>query len=834
VDLGEKKRTRVLICFALAAVTLGVYFHVGSFGFVNFDDPEYIMQNRMVKAGLTVKGLVWAFTHAYAANWHPLTWISFMTDCQIFGMNAAEMHWVNILFHTANSVLLFILLERITGARWRSAIVAAFFALHPLHVESVVWIPERKDVLSTFFGLLALLAYVRYVEGSKLGTPKSKRWFAVSLVFFAMGMMAKPMLVTLPFVLLLLDFWPLQRVENIGWRTFFAAQFGNLVREKWLWFVFAAIASAITFCVQKSGGAVADVASVSFSQRALVAAESYFWYFQKTFWPARLAIFYPLENHRPGLLFAGACAFLIIFSCVAVCMARQRPYLIFGWLWFLGTLVPVIGIVQVGTQGMADRYDYVPSIGIFIIVTWWGYEFIGDSKLKLRLAGCGVTVLLFASAAMTIVQAGYWKNSLALFRHALEVTHNNAVAWNNLGVALYDAGQYENAVAAYNSAIQIRSSADYHKNLGLALVKVGKPQEALVEYGRASELEPKGADIQFFSGKALEATGKKDEALLRYEEAARLDPNDAFYQNNLGVNYAAIGRKADALAHYAEAARLEPESAQYQNNLGTALARDGQEDAAIEHYKLAVRDDPKFAEPESNLGALYASRHRLEDAALHYQIAVQLNPTNVMMRLNAGRVFAKLGNAVDAAAQFEEAVRLDPSLSEAHGELGKQLLDQGQFQAARDQFAKVIQLKPGDASAEFYFGVSCFELHDTEAGLEHLAVAERLRPDWPSALNAHAWVLATTDDDKLRNSQEALRLAGRAAELTTYQQPAVLQTLAAAYAANGQFDKAIATANQALDLAKRAGQGEVATKTQQALKLYQAGQPFREKRADDK
>jgi tetratricopeptide (TPR) repeat protein len=814
----------------LAAATIAVYGRVAGFDFVNYDDSEYVTKNPMVNVGLTFKGLVWAFTTPYACNWHPLTWISHMLDCQFFGLHAGGAHLVNVALHAANAVLLFLLLDRITSALWRSAIVAALFALHPMHVESVAWIAERKDVLSTFFGLLSLLAYARYVQEFKVQSSKFKIWFGVALGFFALGLMAKPMLVTLPFVMLLLDFWPLQRIENIGLRAFFSRQFGRLVLEKWPWLALAAISSAITFYIQKTGGAVVNVANFPFSWRVFTPIESYLWYTKKLFGPIHLAAYYPFERHHPIPPFLLACVFLLLVSTIAVLRIKRLPFLFVGWFWFLGVLVPVIGIVQIGSQAMADRYSYVPSIGLSIVVIWTLYEFVRGSRLKMAVAGCAAGIALAIFGAATFVQVGYWKDSITLARRAIDVSRSNEVAFMNLGVAYYDLGRDNEALDAYQASLNINPSPDVYKDLGLVLAKHNKPAEALTQYERAAQLDPKDPEAHRLMAATLRKLGKNDEALEHDEQAVRIKPQNALYQNDLGAALAAMGRKEDALARYTEAVRLDPSNAQFQNNLATALARSGQEAAAIEHYQAAIRDDPKFADPYSNLGALDVSRRRLGDAAREYSEALRLKPTNAAIYLNAGLLFVKLGRTDDATMQFARAVQIDPALADARFEYGRSLFLRGQLQPAREQLAEAVRLKPDYASGHFYLALAYVELQSLEEGLKHLQEAARLRPGWVEPLNAEAWILATSEDDKVRNGAEAVQLAETAARMTARQQPAILYTLSAAYAEAGRFDDAMASANEALDLVRRAGQTNLMAQFESALELYKSHQPFREQR----
>lgn len=839
MDLSESKRTRGLICAALALATFCVYCRVGGFDFVNYDDPEYVTENAMVRPGLTLKGIVWAFTHCYASNWHPLTWISHMLDCQIFGVRPAGPHWENVAWHAGNSVLLFLLLYQMTRAQWRSAAVAALFALHPLHVESVAWISERKDVLSAFFGLSALLAYVQYVAESKVqprslddsaaGTFRFYRWRVVALALFGLSLLAKPMLVTLPFVMLLLDLWPLQRVENTGWRTLLTPQFGRLVREKWVWFVLSAASSVMTIYAQKTGGSVMTVETLPIFWRLVNAIESCFWYLEKTFWPTHLAMFYPLERQHAIPSFACECLILLAVSLVAVRTLKGRPYLFTGWFWFIGMLVPICGVLQVGDQHVADRYSYLPSIGLFILIIWGSYEQVKGSKFVSRFAAGAVGISLVLFAAATVLQSAVWKNGLTLSAHTISTTHNNDIAWNNYGDALFKLGRFSDAATAFNTAIEINASLPFaHKNLGQALNKLSKPDEALVQFERAAQLNPTDADTQNVLANELAERGKREDALAHYEAAVKLRPDNALYQDNEGIALAAVNRKADALAYYAEAARLEPTNAGYQNNFATALARAGQKSAAIEHYQTAIQDDPKFAEPYSNLGTLHASENHWDEAARDYAEAVRLEPTNATIHLNAGLVFLKVGRQDEAMNHFAEAVRLNPDLADGHYELGRQFLLRGQLHEARDQLRKAVQLKPDYASSHFYLGLACLKLGAQPEALEQLQEAARLRPNWTEPLDAAAWLLATSPDDKIRNGAEAVRLAEHATNLTSHQQPEILRTLAAAYAETGHFNQAIATANQAIETARSLGQTNLTADIEHALELYKASRPLRE------
>ena len=658
MDLSAGKKTRWWICVALALGTFCIYGQVYGFGFISLDDPDYVSGNPVVARGLTLSGVLWAFTHFYASNWHPVTWLSHMLDCQVFGMNPGGPHVVNVLFHAANAVLLFLLLQRLTGAQWRSAIVAGLFAFHPLHVESVAWISERKDVLSTFFGLLSVLCYVAWVRGAA-AAPRlnAKKIGAVTL--FALSLMAKPMLVTLPFLMLLLDVWPLARVENNGWRTFFTRSFGRLAKEKWPWFLLVAVSCGVTLCAQST--ALAATGRFPFSSRLINAVESYFWYVEKTFWPADLAAFYPMRQVQPlgpfALIFAG----LLAVSIFSVVQFKRRPFLFVGWYWFVGTLVPVIGLVQVGSQGMADRYSYFPLIGLCIAAVWSAHGVVSRSTTRIKLgaaiAGVGLATLMVAAS----LQVRYWQSTFTLFRHAVAVTESNDTALTILGASLYHLHRDDEALRALQMAAEINPRAgEMRKYIGLVLARNGKADAALEQYKESVRCEPGNAALQNFLAEALAAGGSHEEALGHFSEAARLQPGNAQYQNDFAVGLVAVGKRAEALEYYQRAVWAEPEGARYQNNFATALFRAGDLDSAMAHYQAAIAADPTFAEAYSNLGVLFFFRQQYEQASAQYAAAIRANPTNAGTHFNAGRTFLRMRKVPEAMREFAEAGRLRP------------------------------------------------------------------------------------------------------------------------------------------------------------------------------
>lgn len=498
-------RCDLLICLFLILATLSVYWQVRDYAFVNFDDNAYIYENPYVRAGLTRESIAWAFTAAHSSNWHPLTWLSHMLDVQLYGLNPGQHHLTNVLLHILNTLLLFFLLRRMTRALWPSCFVAALFALHPLHVESVAWVAERKDVLSTFFWVLTLHYYVRYVERP------GRTAYLTTILLFIMGLMSKPMVVTLPFVLLLLDYWPLRRFSisdcrfpaeeqeksktcpriRPGIKNLSSAQTGDQktkIIEKFPFFALSAASSVVTFLVQQSAGATASMDIYPFYVRLANALVSYITYIVKMVYPYQLAVFYPHPGMRPWWEIAGASLLLISITVFVIRYAKSHPYLIVGWLWYMGTLVPVIGLVQVGLQAMADRYTYIPLIGLFIMIAWgvpdlaqkWRY-----GKLTM-VTTAAVFVSLFTAASW--LQTQHWTNSVTLFQHSLEITQGSYKVHANLGNALARQGRLKEALKHYSQALRILPdmAAEVHNNIGAALIynrkfKAAKPhiQEAL-------------------------------------------------------------------------------------------------------------------------------------------------------------------------------------------------------------------------------------------------------------------------------------------------------------------------------------------------------------------
>ena len=569
-------RSEACICLILITAVLLVYWQVGDHEFVNFDDNLYITDNAQVQKGLTSKAIIWAFTTSHTGNWHPLTWISHMVDCELYGLNPKGHHLTNVLLHMANAILLFVVLRWMTGTIWRSGLVTALFALHPLHVESVAWAAERKDVLSTFFWMLTMVAYVYYVN-----RPGRRRYLLV-LVAFSLGLMAKPMLVTLPFVLLLLDYWPLNRFQSrattdsvvdqpLGFRSSGDDKLPILkaVMEKAPLFLMSFLSCLVAVMAQQKAGAVSTLEIVPFKLRIANGLVSFVAYMGKMMWPLDLVVFYPhpgseLQSWKP----VAAGVFLLIVSTVALWVAHRCRYVLVGWLWYLGTLVPVIGLVQVGEQAMADRYTYVPLIGLFIVVVWGFADLVKGWRSRRWVVSVTAAVTVLALMAGSWLQVGHWKDSIKLFKHALAVTSNNYVAHYTLGNALALQGNLTGSVSHYNKALQINPNfAEAHNNLGNALTLQGNLTGAISHYNKALQINPDHAEAHRNLAVGLDRQGKHQEALQHYVEALRISPHDAQSHNNLGVALAEQGRLKEAVAHFTEALRIDPNFKEAQRNL---------------------------------------------------------------------------------------------------------------------------------------------------------------------------------------------------------------------------------------------------------------------------
>lgn len=649
---------------ALTLLIVLAYLPVLHNGFINLDDPDYVVENYHVQSALTWQSLQWSFHATLNANWHPLTWLSHMLDFQIFGLQPWGHHLTSLVIHTANTCLVFLVLRRMTGTPWPSWLVAAWFGLHPMHVESVAWVSERKDVLCALFWLLALWAYVRHVQTrASLEKPfpgfLTSKFYPLSLLFFATALLSKPMVVTLPFVLLLLDYWPLNRFSE--------GRLGQVLYEKLPFALLAAALCVVTIAVQHHGGALMPIADLPWADRCQNALVSYASYGGKLLFPANLAVFYPYPTHWPIATVLGSGFLMVALTVFAVVFRRQHPWLLVGWLWFVGTLFPVIGLVQVGSQAMADRYSYLPSIGFFVAIAW-GISALAakwhQRTAMLTILGAATMVLC---SGLTWRQLGFWKDSGTLFRHTLAVTKDNLLAYSNLG--------------------------DYE-------VKQGNVAEGIRLYRTALEIQPDFAPINEQLGVALCQTGNRDEGLVRIQASLLTGPGSALTHSDLGNVFVAEGKVEDAINEYRKAIKLYPDYFSVYNRLGDVFEKAGRFDDAIALYKQAVEQFPAYADAHESLGLAWAYNRRVDDAITEYEKALKLNQASAKAHFGLAVLLEGKGQVDDAISQFQAGLRTEPNSPQVYNEMGVMLAKQGRLDEAIGQFQATLKLDPDNARAK--------------------------------------------------------------------------------------------------------------------------------------
>lgn len=712
-------RREIWVAAGIAIATLVVYLPVRNFEFVNYDDDLYVTNRPEVQAGLSWEGVRWAFTTRESCNWHPITWLSHMLDCELFGLDAGIQHVVNLLLHTLNAILLFLTFQRMTGKLWRSGFVAALFALHPLHVESVAWVSERKDVLSTSFGLLALWSYSGYVK-----QPVRRRYVG-SLVFFALSLLAKPMLVTLPFVMLLLDYWPLRRS---GWMS--------LVREKLPFFGLTVVSSVITFWAQHTGGVVVSIDRLPVWVRLCNAVVAYVWYAAKAIWPSNLALLYPYASAHLTWQASAAAVLVIMVTALVWRASSSHPHLLVGWLWYVGTLVPVIGLVQVGLQSVADRYSYIPLTGLFVMASWAVPESLCAGRWR-QVLGLGASALIGVFAMVTWVQVGVWQDSISLFRHALRVTKPTELIHANLGMALFHAGQHEQGIAHLEESLRLNPQyATAHNNLGVAYAKLGRADEALAQYREAVRFGPQQASNHNNLGVALVRSGNPTEGILHFRAAVRLRPSFAEAHNNLGAALMDQGHLHEALAEYIEAIRLKPGYAEAHKNLGVACVKVGHLADAVAHLDKATQLHPGYGEAYAELGVALMIQGRLVEAIRALADAVRIRPGDATVHNNLGFALSKAGRQVEAISEFAKAIQLNPAYPQAQNNLGFALGMQGKLREAIPHFMEAVRLKRDYAEAYYNWAVALAQLGQRDEARLYFQKALDLDPEMTPARDA--------------------------------------------------------------------------------------------------
>ncbi|HJW38782.1 MAG TPA: tetratricopeptide repeat protein [Candidatus Udaeobacter sp.] len=720
-------RRQVLgVCFFLVAITWLVFGQTVRYDFVNYDDNEYVYANPAITSGLNPHGIIYAFSGSHARNWHPLTTLSHMLDCQLWGVRAGGHHLTNVVLHTIAAVLLFLVLQQMTGAIWQSAFVAALFAIHPLHVESVAWISERKDVLSAVFFMLTLGAYVRYVRSRSIG-----RYLTMSILF-ALGLMSKPMLVTLPFILLLLDYWPLKS---------FAVRSSTkrLILEKIPLLALSAAGGFVTLWMQQSS--VARTEELPLIWRVANGLVTYAIYLRQMIWPVGLAVFYPHHGDQLPVWEIGlAIVLLALMSAGAIALRHKRPYLVTGWFWYLVMLLPVIGLIQVGSQAHADRYTYLPQIGLYLLLAWAITDIcrasVSDANrketafrrnaLQSRILAVAASVAIIALAGCAYVQASHWRNGESLWGHALAVTSGNFLAHDGLGECLVNRGRLDEAIDQFQKALNIAPGyPEIQTNLILALTRKGRTDEAIAHLQTYLDQHPTDAQAHYNLGSTLRKKGDSQGAIAAYEKALSIQARYPAAHYSLGIALDQNGQIDEALAHYQEAVKEQPNYPEAYYLLGNDLLEKGRVDDAIAAYEQGLKNRQKYPELENNIGLALLQKGRPSEAIAHWQNAL------------AGQ-----SDSVDS-------------------------------------------------------------------------------------LNNLAWVLATFPESWIRNGRQALALAERANQLSRDNNPAILRTLAAAYAENGRFTEAKVTAERGLQLANAQENPALANILEGDLARYRRNAPVR-------
>jgi Tfp pilus assembly protein PilF len=749
----RQRARRVLLALGLAAATFALYSPVLSHDLVNYDDDYYLLRSPALRLGLTAEGFSWAFTTGYGANWFPLTWLTWMFDGWLYGPEPWGFHLSNLLLHCASTAVLFLALLAATGATGRSLVVAVVFAVHPLHVEPVAWAADRKDALSGLFWMLAIAAYVRYARRPSVG-----RYLPVALAL-ALGLMSKPMLVTLPFTLLLLDVWPLGRLDfRRG-----AAGLGRLVLEKVPLLVLSAASAVVTYQVQQAGGAVRPFEAFGLETRIWNALVSYVRYIGKAVWPSGLAVFYP--HPGDGLSRAtGVLSLLLLLGLTVGLLAAARrlgrPYLAVGWLFFLGTLVPVLGLVQVGEQAMADRYLYVPLIGLAVIVGWGGHDLLQHLRAPRHAGAVLAAAATAAFAAATWTHHPVWKDSVRLFEHALAVTRENAVAHLNLGVALLERGRLDDAGRHLEEALRIHpGAAEALGALGEVRYRQGRPDEARERFAAAVRLDPGLSRVRNAYGRFLIEQGEAEEAIAQLREAIAVDPDYAEPYNNLGAALLAQGSTAEAVDYLAKAAAVDPTLAEARLNWGRALLARGEAAAAIEQFHAAASLRPGDGAAFKGLGLALLRMREPALATERLTEAVSLGPPDPETRKALGMALAQTGRLPDAAAHFEAAAAIDDRDPELHHVWGMALADLGRLPEAIDHYRRALVLQPDYAEVWNALGMAEGNRGRWDAAIDAFRRAAALEPDYAQAFNN--WGLAVAQQGGVA---EATRLFRRAVE----------------------------------------------------------------------
>ena len=737
MQIPQFVKNKYFIIILIACVTFFSFLPILNNDFINYDDPAYVTKNVHVQSGLSFETVKWAFNSTIESNWHPLTWISHALDTSLFGLNPMYHHVMNLFIHILSSIALFVIFNRMTKNIWGSAFVAIVFAIHPLHVESVAWIAERKDVLSGFFWILTIGFYSYYCK-----SPTISRYL-LTLLCFVLGLLAKPMLVTLPFVLILLDYWPLKRLELSYYglndkKKKEGISLKSSIKEKIPFFILSLVSSYITYIVQQKGGSMADVDSLSFSVRISNAVVSYVMYIWKSLVPANLSIFYPHPgNTISALEIIFALGILIFISILFYHLRIKHPYLPAGWLWYLGTLVPVIGIVQVGLQAMADRYMYLPIIGLAIIIAWGYLYFIVRFRIPSAVTVGITTLVIILMVFTTRAQAIHWKNSFTLFTHALSVTKNNHIAHTNLGVAFTDSGKYDEAVVHLKKALHLRPNEILiRSNLARALVGMGQLKEALEHYRFILPRVNPDPQLRRRMGDVLADLNNPEEAISHYSEAVRLDTSDYLSRLKMADLFAQVGKFNEAKEQCNIVLKRFADNSRAHNILGIVAGKQKLYDEAVKEFNEAIRLDSNNADAYNDFGILYERMGKPADAMEMYNKSIKVNPDQWNARLNIGSMLAEQGKYDEAENQWNEAVRVNPKNIELRMNLGRLYLLQKKLNEAKRQFQEALNINERNVSAHYQLANVLMQEGNLDQAEKHYMKAVEIAPNFRPAQEA--------------------------------------------------------------------------------------------------
>ena len=807
----------------LALLTLVIYAPVRNHEFIDYDDNCYVYENALIRQGFTAEGVRFAFLelHGKETYWHPVTWLSHMLDCQLFGLKPSPHHLVNVLFHAANAVLLFLWLHSLTGRLWRSAAVAMLFAWHPLQVDTVAWIAERKNLLSALFWILSVWSYTRWTRS------RQRRDYWAALALYAVGLMCKPAIVTLPCVLLLLDCWPLRRIEFSAAMSFKTLR--ALLFEKIPFFALTVASSFATILAHQGLALLTSTEQVSLAARVANALAAYGLYVRNVFWPAKLAVVYPAVAHQPSTLVVAGALVVVLPLIVGVTKVRSHPHLLVGWLWFLGTLVPTIGLVQVGHQAMADRFAYLPLIGLFIVVVWTVGEAASRFAVPLRLRLTTAAAGGVACLALTTHQVAFWKDSTTLFGHAAAVTEKNWVALNRLGENALGRGDLPAAIThflALERLLPNRSEVQY--NLALAYSRSGRFPEAETHYAAALKLKPEDARALHGRGFVAMQQGRLAEAQGWFQQALALDPALRESRNCLDLIASGAAQTFAAIARIEGEIAREPARGELRLRAAEMLLTAGRTNEAVAHYEKILAQQPEEPRALVAMAALRARAGHDADAIPLLERALATDPQSADAHFQFGQIRERSGHADQALAHYQAAVQSNPQHAGAWTCVGLLYARTGNLAEALDALERATVIQPENAESQLRAGLLAATLQRAAVAGRHLREAARLRPDWPPPLNALAWLLATHPDPQARNGADAVKLARRACELSGFQNLVYLDVLAAALAETGSFAEAETTIAKAIAVAGSSGKSAAIVELSSRLARYQAQQPFRQ------